>query len=479
MTNFTGLSRRGFLTGAAALSGAAFLPNAVAAGRQVELTAMRGQAQLLAPPRPATPVWSYGGALPGPELRFRQGGRLSLRARNDLDTSTSIHWHGLRVPNAMDGVAHLTQPPIRPGEDFLYEFDLPDAGTYWYHPHMGGAEQLGRGLAGALVVEEETPIRVDRDLVWMLQDWRLEPNGAIVPDFDGMHDAMHGGRIDNHVTLNGRPAPRIAVALNERLRLRIVNAATARIFALDFGALAPVVVALDGQPVAPHAPEGGAVLIGPGMRADIVLDASGGAGTEVPVRDRFRPDGAYEVATLVHGDTPLRARAPDWDMALPPNPLPEPDLAASTRHEVVFHGGMMGQMMMGADAPAMIEQMRQGRMWFVNGRAAQSHDNPPLIEAERGSTQLIAMENRTGWWHPIHLHGHAFRVISRDGRPTEHREWRDTVLMAPEERVEIAFRADNLGDWMLHCHVLAHQAAGMAALIRVADAARPRKENTP
>lgn len=140
MTHLTGLSRRGFLSGAAALSGAAVLPNAIAAGPQAELSAMRAQAQLLAPPRPATPVWSYGGARLGPELRFRQGDRLSLRARNDLDTPTRIHWHGLRVPNATDGVAHLTQPPIPPGGDFLYEFDLPDAGTYWHHPHMGGAE---------------------------------------------------------------------------------------------------------------------------------------------------------------------------------------------------------------------------------------------------------------------------------------------------------------------------------------------------
>ncbi|MCZ4260090.1 multicopper oxidase family protein [Limimaricola sp. G21655-S1] len=471
MTHRTSLSRRGFLAGAAALSGAAFLPKVVAAGPQFELTAMRAQAQLLAPPRLATPVWSYGGGLPGPVLRFKQGDRLSLRARNDLDRPTSIHWHGLRVPNAMDGVAHLTQPPIGPGEDFLYEFDLPDAGTYWYHPHMGGAEQVGRGLTGALIVEEETPIRVDRDLVWMLQDWRLEPSGEIVPGFDSPHDAMHGGRIGNHVTLNGQPMPRIEIAPNERLRIRIINAATARIFALDFGPLAPTVVALDGQPVAPHAPEGGVVLIGPGMRADIVLDASGGAGAAVPVRDLFRPDGAYDLATLAHGDTPLRANAPDWDMALAPNPLPEPNLTAATRHEVVFNGGMMGQMMMGDEAPAMTEQMRQGRMWFVNGRASDGHDGPPLIEAKRGSTQLIAMENRTGWWHPIHLHGHVFRVISRDGKPTMHREWRDTVLMAPEERVEIAFRANNPGDWMLHCHVLAHQSAGMAALIRVADAA--------
>ncbi len=471
MTRFTSLSRRGFFSGAAALSGAMLLPTSSEAGGENDLTVAPSRAQLLSPPRPATPVWAFEGALPGPELRFRQGDRLKLRLRNRLEEFTTLHWHGLRVPNAMDGVAHLTQPPIAPGDNFLYEFNLPDAGTYWYHPHLGGAEQVGRGLAGALVVEEETPIRVDRDLVWMLQDWRLDPGGAIVPGFDGMHDAMHGGRIGNHVTLNGRPVPQIDLAPNERLRLRIVNAATARIFALDFGSLAPVIVALDGQPVAPHAPEGGAVLVGPGMRADIVLDATGGAGAAVAVRDLFRPDAVYDVAILRHGDTSHRASAPDWDMALSPNPVPEPDLANATRHDVVFNGGMMGQMMMGDGAAEMVEQMQQGRMWFVNGRASDGHDGLPLLTAARGSTQVIAMENRTGWWHPIHLHGHVFRVISRDGRPTTHREWRDTVLMAPEERVEIAFRADNPGDWMLHCHVLAHQSAGMATLIRVADAA--------
>ncbi len=470
MTNLTSLSRRGFLSGAAALGGAVLLPTPSEAGAMIDLTIGPSRAQLLPPPRPATPVWAYDSALPGPELRFRQGERLQLRARNRLDRPTSIHWHGLRVPNAMDGVAHLTQPPIGPGEDFLYEFDLLDAGTYWYHPHMGGAEQLGRGLAGALIVEEETPIRVDRDLVWMLQDWRLERGGEVAPGFDSAHDAMHGGRIGSHVTLNGRPAPRIEVVPNERLRIRIVNAATARVLALDFGSLAPVVVALDGQPVAPHAPEGGVVLVGPGMRADIVLDATGEPGAAVTVRDLFRSGDAYDVATLAHGDTPLRARAPDWDMALAPNPLSEPDLAGAMRHDIVFNGGMMGQMMMGDEAPAMIEQMRQGRMWFVNGRASDGHDGPPLIAAEHGSSHVLRLENRTGWWHPIHLHGHVFRVMSRDGRPTAHREWRDTVLMAPEERVEIAFQADNPGDWMLHCHVLAHQSAGMAALIRVADA---------
>ncbi|WP_341213848.1 multicopper oxidase family protein [uncultured Limimaricola sp.] len=471
MTLSHSLSRRGFLTGAAALAGAAALPRTGRAASPVGLTLAPVQSQLLPPPRPGTPVWSFGGTVPGQALRYRRGARLSVRAENRLDQPSTIHWHGLRVPNSMDGVAHLTQSPIPPGGDFDYAFDLPDSGTYWYHPHMGGAEQVGRGLAGALIVEEDAPIRVDRDLVWMIQDWRLDAKGQIDPDFDTPHDAMHGGRIGNLVTLNGQAGDRVEIAPNERLRLRLINAATARVVALDFGALSPVIVALDGQPVTPHAPDDGVVLIGPGMRADIVLDGTGAPGSTQPVRDVFYDSMTYDLVTLVHGDTPVRATAPDWDMALAPNPLSEPDLEAAQRHEVIFNGGMMGQMMMGDAAPEMIEQMRAGKMWFVNGRASAGHDGPALIEAPLGTSQVLALENRTGWWHPIHLHGHVFRILTRDGQPTARREWRDTVLMAPQERVEIAFKADNPGNWMLHCHVLAHQAAGMAALIRVSDAA--------
>ncbi len=421
---------------------------------------------MLGPDWPETRLWTYGGSLPGPELRLPQGARLQVTARNGLDRPTTVHWHGIRLPNAMDGVPHLTQPPIAPGESFDYAFDLPDAGTYWYHPHFDSSEQVGRGLYGALIVEEDAPIRVDRELVWMLDDWRLTREGQIAEDFGNFHDASHGGRLGNTVTINGRLPGEVALRPGERLRLRLVNTANARIFALDFGKLAPVVIALDGQPVTPHEPEDGVVVLGPAMRADLVLDASLAPGARQVVRDLAYRD-AFEVVTLAAGDTPLRAAPPDWDMALPPNPLPEPNMDAAERHEIVFNGGMMGGGMMGGDPNAMMAEMRQGRMWFINGKAAMGHNPEPALTFALGSTQVLAMENATAFPHPIHLHGHSFRVQTRDGQPVPHRPWQDTVLIAPRERVEIAFVADNPGDWMFHCHVLEHQEAGMKAVLRV------------
>lgn len=106
--------------------------------------------------------------------------------------------------------------------------------------------------------------------------------------------------------------------------------------------------------------------------------------------------------------------------------------------------------------------------WTVNGIAVKGHSHEPLLTLERGGHYVLGLTNETAWHHPIHLHGHVFRVIARNGVPTQFREWRDTVLMAPRERVDIAFVADNAGDWMVHCHVLAHQAGGMTAMLRVA-----------
>ncbi|WP_386630423.1 multicopper oxidase family protein [Sulfitobacter geojensis] len=249
------------------------------------LRAASGQAALRPAPYGPTDVWSYNGSVPGPEIRVRQGDRVRVLARNGLDEDTTIHWHGIRTPNAMDGVPFLTQEPIPVGGDFLYEFDALDAGTFWYHPHQRSSEQVGRGLYGPLIIEEANPIRVDRDLTWMLDDWRMTRDGQIAGDFNSRHDAMHGGRIGNSVTINGQIPERIAVQAGERIRLRLVNAANARIFGLDFGGLAPVVVALDGQPVAPHAPDRGIVVIGPAMRVDLVIEHDRQAGRG---RDRHR-----------------------------------------------------------------------------------------------------------------------------------------------------------------------------------------------
>jgi len=145
-------------------------------------------------------------------------------------------------------------------------------------------------------------------------------------------------------------------------------------------------------------------------------------------------------------------------------------LASAQSHELRFEGGMHGGLHRAQIDGRTVEFMsllRAGKAWAVNGVVADSHVHEPVLTLRRGQAYRLALVNDTRWHHPMHLHGHAFRVISRNGRPTRHREWQDTVLMAPDERVEVAFVADNPGDWMLHCHILEHQDGGMMAVVRV------------
>jgi FtsP/CotA-like multicopper oxidase with cupredoxin domain len=467
------VTRRGVLKGIAA---ATLLPSSAAIGsapavREFRLVAKPAQVPLVSAQHPDTGVWAYNGTVPGPEIRVRQGERLRITLDNALPDETTLHCHGIRLPNAMDGVPHLTQHPIAPGGSFVYEFDVPDAGTYWYHPHVRSDEQVGRGLAGALIVEEREPIRVDREAVWVLADFRLERDAQIAQDFRNMHDMSHNGRVGNTVTINGRVPDTFAVRAGERVRVRLINAASARMFGLTFSDHRPVVIALDGHGVEPHEPADGRVVLAPGMRIDLIVDMAGKPGERFRVVDDFYRGLAYRLVDLVYGPEPLREKPLHTPVALPPNAVPEPDPAAAVRHEVVFNGGMMGQMMMrerGIAGGGMMDMMHSGKIWFINGVAAVGHVMEPMLTLERGRSCVLAMVNETMWWHPMHLHGYAFRVLSRNGVPTPRREWQDTVLMAPRERVEIAFVADNPGDWMFHCHILEHQESGMMGVIRVA-----------
>lgn len=470
------ISRRGLLAAGAAAALAMTGPPRPAhatATRDRRLVAGPARVPLVGAPYPDTDVWGYGGTVPGPEIRVRQGEQLRVTVENRLAESTTVHWHGVRLPNPMDGVPHLTQAPIDPGAAFVYEFDVPDAGTYWYHPHQRSFEQVARGLYGALVVEERAPLPVDRDILWVLGDWRLLSDGGIGADFGNRMETAMAGRLGNTVTVNGRIIDEFPVRSGERIRLRLVNAATARIFGLEFRDHRPVVIALDGQPVEPHAPEDGRVVLGPAQRVDLVLDLTGTPGGRSMVADTFYRGLEYRLLDLVYDAEPFRQRPPDGPVALAPNPLPEPDLTAAVRHEVVLRGGMMGSMGgmmggMGGVGHMMGTTGGMGMAWTINGFAATGHDMSPMLELKQGRSYVLALANETAWWHPMHLHGHVFRVITRNGTPTRHRAWRDTVLMAPRERVEIAFVADNPGDWMIHCHVLDHQNGGMMGVLQVA-----------
>jgi len=467
-------SRRRVLQQAAAAG--AFLPFALPRMARAGETARRlvaapARAAIVGAAFPETEVWAYNGSVPGPVLRVKRGTKLRVVLENQVAEATTLHWHGIRLPNAMDGVPDLTQKPVRRGESFVYEFAARDSGTYWYHPHWQSHEQVERGLQGALIVEEDAPPAVDRDVLWVLDDWRLSAEARIVEDFGNFFDVSHAGRLGNTVTVNGRIAEEFAVRAGERIRLRLLNTANGRIFGLRFGALTPRLIATDGHAIEPHAPADNRIVLGPGMRADLVLDCGGKPGERVTIVDDFYPRQAYRLLDIVYGpEPPLREKPPESPIALAPHALPEPRLAEAERHAIVFGGGMMGSLreaeFQGARRP-MREIMTHGMAWAVNGKVVSGHMHEPLLDLKLGRAYVLAMKNDTAWHHPIHLHGHAFKVTARNGAPVARAEWRDTVLMDPRERIDIAFVADNPGDWMFHCHVLEHQAGGMMAVVRV------------
>ncbi len=483
-------SRRSLLIGGGTAALAGMLPPRIvrAATGALEKTLVAGPSRvaLVGPPHPETTVWSYNGMVPGPEIRLRQGDKLRVTVENRLSQDTTVHWHGVRVPNAMDGVPNVTQKPIQPNESFVYEYAVPDAGTYWYHPHAHTGEQVGRGLMGALIVEEPQPLPADRDVVWVLGDFRLRDDASIAGGFNNPMEIGMSGRVGNTVTINGRVPDRFLVRAGERVRLRLINAAAARIFALEFKNHQPLVVAFDGQPVEPHRPDGGRVVLGPAMRTDLILDMTGKPGHSATVLDTFYKGLEYKLVTISYSDErPLRAQPLAPPAKLSANPIPEPDLASAQRHNVTLTGGMMGGMAMMGDGGMMGGMMGGGMMggmmgggmmgggamWAINGVAMpEGHmgDMQPILTLDRGKTYILAIDNQTAWHHPMHLHGHSFRVITRNAAPREYREWRDTVLIPPRSRAELAFVADNPGDWMFHCHVLDHQAGGLMGVIRVA-----------
>ena len=467
-------SRREFLITGTALAAASILdaPIQVAKANVAghRLTARAGSIPLLGADAPDTKVWTYNGSVPGPVLRLRRGERFELDFENALQRPTTVHWHGLRVPNDMDGVPALTQAPVAPGGRFRYAFELRNTGTYWYHPHFQSAEQLDRGLHGAIIVEDDDPPAVDRDLLWVLDDWRLDGQGQIVDDFGNLHDVSHQGRFGNTASVNGRVPEDLEVQSGERIRLRLVNTANAWIFGLDFVAHSPTVIAYDGHAVEPHQPPGGLVIVGPSQRVDLILDLNAAPGERFEVIDRYYSRQPYKLLDLASGQNRLRSKAPTHKTALPPPDLPLPSLATAERHEIVFSGGAMGGMQSArydGQEIGIRELARKGKIWAINGTVASKHDEPPVLKLRRGHSYIMEFVNETAFTHPIHLHGHPMKVLEANGRKPAWDLWRDTLLLEARARGTVAVMADNPGRWMLHCHIPEHQEAGMMAVVQV------------
>ncbi len=471
-------SRRSVLKGATAFGGSALLSRPVLADDNLPvLRAAPAFAQLAPAGYPETPVWAYAtgasGTVPGPEIRLRAGERVRRRLVNDLPQATAVHWHGIRIENAMDGAAPLTQAPVPPGDGFDYDFVAPDPGTYWYHSHNRSTEQVARGLAGPLIVEDRDRWlgqsgAATRELVLVLDDWLLDAEARIVEGrWDDLHAASHGGRMGNTVTVNGVAYPAFDIRPAERVRLRIINTATDRVMPLALPDFTARLIALDGHPVVPRDLE--TLVLGPAQRADVVIDGRLDGDARAGLLLDPGNGELVEIAAFVHGGAPVAMSDPDMRPLPAWGTLPAPDLSNPQRETLLMEGGAMRGMRDARFAGKTMgfrELVSNGMVWAFNG-AANGMDQP-IFRAAQGRTIHLEMTNRSMFPHAIHLHGHHFTVQSKGGFANAAGDVRDTVLVGADETVGIAFVADNPGAWMIHCHMLSHQKSGMMAWFEVA-----------
>src|SRR5688572_24003675 len=239
----------------------------------VEIMLESRVASLEIAPGVRTKAWTYNGGLPGPLIRARKGDRLIVHFSNALPQSTTVHWHGVQVPIEMDGVPGVSQPPVEPGGSFTYDFVVPDAGLFWYHPHVMSAAQVGFGLYGALLVEDpDERLDIADELVLVLSDIAIEDgNGELQsPDSGGAVGALFG-REGNHLLVNGRIKPTLTVRSGALQRWRIVNSAKSRYFQFQLDDLQPfLLIGVDGGHME-YSLEREVIVLAPGERADILV----------------------------------------------------------------------------------------------------------------------------------------------------------------------------------------------------------------
>ncbi|MCJ8168977.1 multicopper oxidase family protein [Atopomonas sediminilitoris] len=455
------VSRRQVLLGAAGLSGLGALGAGVGQwlarpalnpDYDYRLTAAPLEIELV--PGFKTPALGYGGQAPGQLLRAKQGERIRVRFTNGLDQATTIHWHGIRLPIEMDGVPFVSQLPMLPGETFDYDFVVPDAGSYWYHPHKASGEQLGRGLVGPLIVDEAQPTGFVHERVLVLKNWHVDEQGAFT-DFSVPREAARGGTPGRLTTVNGLHLPVIDLPAGEIVRVRLLNLDNTVTYRLALPGLSAMVYALDGNPVAPQPFK--EYWLGPGMRIDLAVKAP-----NTPLKAPLK-DGLFRLAEFAVTERSTAMVQADWPKALPSNPVAEPDLQNAER--IAFNFEWVG----GLSKP----KAEGGALnfWQINGVAWDGNDRScltrPAARLRLGRSYIFEMRNLSQYQHPIHIHGMTFKVLSSNRKKITP-YFTDTYLLGRNESAKVALVADNPGLWMFHCHVIDHMETGLMTAIEVA-----------
>lgn len=416
----------------------------------------------------------YGNTLPGPLIRANVGDELAVTVSNGLDHPTSIHWHGIALRNDMDGAAPAS-PDINPGTDFTYRFSVPHPGTYWAHPHTGLDTDYGLYLP--VIVDDPTePGRYDAEWIVVLDDWTHGVGKSPQQILDGLrasgpgmsssgmgHGGMPGmpgmGGVGSsellggdagditypHYLINGRipAAPTtFKAAPGQRIRIRIINAGADTAFRVALAGHPMTVTHTDGFPVQPTVVD--ALLLGMGERYDVTVTAG---------------DGVFPLVALAEGKNQIARALLSTGVGTAPDPGFRPaELSGRIGTVDSFTATPEAALPQTTPDVTLTANLTGGMMkydWSIDNRPYP--DNAPLT-IEQGQRARLTINNKTMMWHPIHLHGHTFQVINKDGTPGPRK---DTVIVLPMSSLRVDLIADNPGDWMLHCHNGYHMDVGM------------------
>lgn len=486
-------SRRALLCGAGAAGAAALattargrsaLPLAPSAPGRVETRALYAgemEVPLLGAGKPATKRFCAYNGTPLMSWRFPKGTLLEVDFENRLPDATTVHWHGVRVDNRFDGVPPLTQPVTAPGGKFHYQVQLDDPGLYFFHPHCDESGQVGRGLAALLIVDDE-PGRApafDLEHVLVVKDWRLGDDGqwlAMTTDEGASTTGTFGtARATNASVL----APRVEAPAHGDVRVRAIVADNTRV--IDFGCDAKdaALLACDGHAISPvHFDElpDAVWRMGPAMRVDMHVRMPG-PGEEVRIYD-YRSAEPFLLTTLVARDAG-KAKRPFRPLALPPPDLPRADLKRARKLDFSIQTAA-GATILAPPLPpgdplakALVDSFCVGgkTFWAINRTSWAAGTDlrlpPPLDILDDGESYVLSISNLTKHVHPMHLHGHVFKVLSSTKKPNLPQILADTMVVEPNETIDVAFKATR-GDWVFHCHILEHMDSGMMGWFKIA-----------
>lgn len=387
--------------------------------------------------------FAYNGQVPGPTLRASVGDTLRVELENRLAVATTIHWHGVDVPYAMDG-ATWQLDPVGPGETFIYEFILGEAGTFWYHPHFDTERQVDRGLYGMLIVEDPDEPEADAELVLVFDDWGESTD----PDEEGDGGANHGhgAALPDPWLVSGLVGPEAVVPAGSVLRLRLLNVSNAAYADVSWPGLRQIAT---DQGLLPALEEPSSILLAPGDRAEAELLV-----------------GAERVE-LTSSAYSLNGGATPGDPTLLMSVTPEGEADAPAGLDWPWPGGTPSDDVPWTDLIYVFQGDPLTGEWLING---ETYPDVTVRELPLNSDVYVTVRNLSPTEHPFHLHGHSFEVVSVGGVPSPRRTIEDTVNVRIREDLRLRLIADNPGDWMTHCHILPHAHGGMMTVLRVLDA---------